>query len=277
MPDETILSIDDQIALFDRTSDNKFLSLPIMTAILASLRELKQRREAKALPPGFTDIDDYIREQEKDPEKKAALDRARERLRAEIAAQSATMPEPVAWCVVYEGPPTYGKIHSDPTMYKPTAEAIVKNGAPGLSVAPLYGPEVLELLRRERLEHGEALRMANKSAQSALDETESLIDGAELAESRLAKVMEDVPYLAEAVFGNWIRDLDEFGSSDFEYGCEYCSIEFDGLGGWPSRKHDDDCIVEVARKYLDGNGRPLPNTAMSSELIRSIESGQQET
>ena len=59
------------------------------------------------------------------------------------------VPEPVAWCVVYEGPPTFDKIQSDPTMYKPSAEAIVKNGAPGLSVEPLYTSEVLDLLRWE--------------------------------------------------------------------------------------------------------------------------------
>lgn len=63
-------------------------------------------------------------------------------------ALSSISAEPMAWCVVYEGPPTFGKIHSDPTMYKPTAEAIVKNGAPGLSVAPLYAaPPDAERLR----------------------------------------------------------------------------------------------------------------------------------
>lgn len=45
------------------------------------------------LPPGFTDIDDYIAELERDPVRKEALDRARARLRALIASLP---PAPVA-------------------------------------------------------------------------------------------------------------------------------------------------------------------------------------
>ena len=44
--------------------------------------------------------------------------------------------EPVAWCLAYDYPLTGRRIHSNPSMCKPSLEALSK--ANGLPVIPLY-------------------------------------------------------------------------------------------------------------------------------------------
>lgn len=63
----------------------------------------------------------------------------------------------------------------------------------------------------------------------------------------------DAKDFAEAVWGCWISDPDEHG----RHGCDHCNMRFDRLGAWTTAKHDDGCIVQRAKEYLDKT--PLPS------------------
>jgi hypothetical protein len=57
------------------------------------------------------------------------------------------MIEPRAWCVAYDDP-RMGRIHSNPTMYKPEAESIIAISANNLTLVPLTTvADVLAALR----------------------------------------------------------------------------------------------------------------------------------
>lgn len=45
--------------------------------------------------------------------------------------------EPVAWCVAYDDP-RMGRIHSNPSMYKPELEALISRAGNPLALVPLY-------------------------------------------------------------------------------------------------------------------------------------------
>jgi hypothetical protein len=57
--------------------------------------------------------------------------------------------KPVAWCLVYNGPPTNTDIHSDPTMNEYRAMAMAKLAAPSVRVAKLYPESALAQAREE--------------------------------------------------------------------------------------------------------------------------------
>lgn len=74
--------------------------------------------------------------------------------------------KPVAWCLVYSGPPANTDIHSDPTMNEYKAIAMAKLAAPSVSVAPLYPESAILQSREEGRREGmrEAAEIANKWA-----------------------------------------------------------------------------------------------------------------
>ena len=81
-----------------------------------------------------------------------------------IAARSATA-APVAWCVGYDDP-RMGRIHSDPTMHKPQAEALAERN--GLALVSLYAgslPVEEEAIGHARYEY---LRTLNPRKFAAL-------------------------------------------------------------------------------------------------------------
>lgn len=57
---------------------------------------------------------------------------------ASPAAAPPSATQPVAWCVAYDDPILEMRIHSNPTMYKQEAEAIVRKGVVHLSIVDLY-------------------------------------------------------------------------------------------------------------------------------------------
>lgn len=92
--------------------------------------------------------------------------------------------EPVAWCVAYDDP-SMGRIHSNPSMYKPELEALISRASSNLVLVPLYAAppdlaaEVEEQARllgmsaeREADLRGEVERLttALKKAREVLDE-----------------------------------------------------------------------------------------------------------
>ena len=54
-----------------------------------------------------------------------------------LVAELAKGNKPVAWCVGYDDP-RMGRIHSNPTMYKPEAEVLAKSTTSDLIVCSLY-------------------------------------------------------------------------------------------------------------------------------------------
>jgi len=107
----------------------------------------------------------------------------------------AEMPEPVAWCVAYNGPPTEGTILSNPTMYKPEADEIVRHGSLGLSVASLYGHEFLTYA--QQVKHNSSVTMdelgeMRDRAENAERERDALIAENEVLRKLLVEAAEDI-------------------------------------------------------------------------------------
>ena len=126
-----------------------------------------------------------------------------EALIAELAKQN----EPVAWCVGYDDP-RMGRIHSNPTMCKPEAEALVKSTTSELIVCSLYAlqptaSQIKRLEERRCEERGIEMNEYNEQAVETLDDAGCIIANKNIIidnlQARIAELEEENARLKAAV------------------------------------------------------------------------------